>query len=476
MGQTKHLVSVDSGGSGGKMMLSALQGGVLTVEEILPFSNLPVLRDGQILVDHAALMDSLVEGLRRFAARCRLDSIGIDTWGGSYAWISDSNELLAPVYNCRSNRQHELYYRTAAQCDTEKLFRHSGVLFERHTFLSQLFYETQNGLNPSGGRFLAYPSFLVNQLTGSRVQDLSTALDSCLLNVSDLQWNEQAMQEFSLSEDLFLPVVPVGTPAGAVSESRYTGEPFFGTPVVHVAGHDTVNAIAAIPDFREDDVFVSIGTTIIVGAQSKRPVVSEAAYRSDFKNCIGLWNQYYLCTDITGFWIANQCLDHFSVNGRPATITDMISEAGKADPVTPVIDVNDPRFGGVVGDMPLLVRSICEENGEHLDMSLGGIGRCLFNSYASAIETSIKNLSGVLDLKKIRRVNIISGAVRNELLMQIIADKLKMPVSAGIPYATLVGNTYIQLAGAGLLASPDELSHLASESFPMKQYCPVQSI
>ena len=66
------------------------------------------------------------------------------------------------------------------------------------------------------------------------------------------------------------------------------------------------------------------------------------------------------------------------------------------------------------------------------------------------------------------RINIINGAVRNSLLMQMISNALGKEVYAGMEYATLTGNLLTQLYAMGEVKTVKEMRSLSAECFSMK--------
>ena len=63
------------------------------------------------------------------------------------------------------------------------------------------------------------------------------------------------------------------------------------------------------------------------------------------------------------------------------------------------------------------------------------------------------------------RINIINGAVRNSLLMQMISNALGKEVYAGMEYATLTGNLLTQLYAMGEVKTVKEMEKSFSRMF-----------
>jgi len=452
------------------MFLAGFDGKKLQIIDRYDFVNKSFYINDDMCVDIDALLDVVLEGIKIFAEKGNIDSIGIDTWGGSYVLLEKNGNIKGNVYNCRSKRQHQNYYSLLSKVDSYDLFKQSGVPFERHTVLSQLAYEISNGHSiDQETTFLLLPGYFACYLTGNKVNDASTAVDTVMTYPDGSDWNQKILNMFHIPKYICDPIVPVGTLNGQVTTDKLDRDKFHDTKVINVAGHDTMSAVVSIPDLTEGDCFVSIGTTIIVGAKTPVASTDKSTFEKGYKNCISLFGQNYLCTDITGFWIVNQCFAHFEKDGRIPEITDMI-EAAKAVHNNSYIDPTDNIFSSTYDDMPQLIRDECEKKDLKEPLNLGEIGACLFESYALAIARKIQELAEITGKKEFRKIYVISGASRNELLMQDIANALKKEIYAGIPYATLVGNLLIQLVGNNWVNDPESLNRIAANTSQLKEY------
>ena len=139
-----------------------------------------------------------------------------------------------------------------------------------------------------------------------------------LLEKNGENWNYRVLDKFGIPTAMFGPLSEPGVLKGKVTETfayRYQTEKdehpseIQGIPVITVAGHDTESALAAIPELDESKVFVSTGTSFIVGARVKKPVVTDESYRLQFKNMRGVFGTYSLCKDVPGFWILERCME-----------------------------------------------------------------------------------------------------------------------------------------------------------------------
>ena len=72
----------------------------------------------------------------------------------------------------------------------------------------------------------------------------------------------------------------------------------------------------------------------------------------------------------------------------------------------------------------------------------------------------------------IERLHVIGGGSRNDLLNQLTANAIGIPVLAGPSEATAIGNCLIQAKSAGLLTDCWEMRRLIATAFPPKEFYP----
>lgn len=73
------------------------------------------------------------------------------------------------------------------------------------------------------------------------------------------------------------------------------------------------------------------------------------------------------------------------------------------------------------------------------------------------------------------RLHVFGGGARNELLCQLTADAVGIPVIAGPTEATAVGNLLVQALALGDIASLADIRAVVRESFPVREHEPDQT-
>lgn len=89
-------------------------------------------------------------------------------------------------------------------------------------------------------------------------------------------------------------------------------------------------------------------------------------------------------------------------------------------------------------------------------------------AFAAAVRTAAE-LTGV----DVTEVHIVGGGSQNELLCQLTADRLGMPLLAGPVEATALGNVLLTARARGLVSGDlESLRALVAKRFPVRHYKP----
>ncbi|MEO3181716.1 FGGY-family carbohydrate kinase, partial [Parabacteroides distasonis] len=113
----------------------------------------------------------------------------------------------------------------------------------------------------------------------------------------------------------------------------------------------------------------------------------------------------------------------------------------------------------------------CEETGQAVPASDADYIHCIFYSLANRYKEVLEILKS-MSPHPIERLHVIGGGSRNDLLNQLTANAIGIPVLAGPSEATAIGNCLIQAKSAGLLTDCWEMRRLIATAFPPKEFYP----
>jgi rhamnulokinase len=222
-----------------------------------------------------------------------------------------------------------------------------------------------------------------------------------------------------------------------------------GIPLIAVGSHDTASAVVAVPATGPHFAYISSGTWSLAGLELTAPVLSEASRRANFTNEAGIDGTIRYLRNVTGLWLLQECLRDW---GSPS-LTPLLASAAAAKPLRFVIDPDDPVFLPP-GGMPSRIASWLTSRGLAAPSDPAETVRCVLDSLALAYRRALLTAQSLAG-QHADVVHIVGGGSRNELLCQLTADALGLPVIAGPAEATALGNALVQARAQG--AAPGSL-------------------
>jgi rhamnulokinase len=153
-----------------------------------------------------------------------------------------------------------------------------------------------------------------------------------------------------------------------------------------------------------------------------------------------------------------------------ASYDELHALAKEAEPDVPLFDPDADAFLRP-GDMPARIAAACERTGQPAPDGVGATVRSILVSLACKYRWTLERLEAVSG-REVRRIHVIGGGARNDLLCRLTADLCGREVLAGPVEATALGNVLVQARGAGELASLAELREAAAASAEPKLHEP----
>ena len=266
-------------------------------------------------------------------------------------------------------------------------------------------------------------------------------------------------------------MVDAGTVKGTVTPESASLTGIGPAKLVASVGHDSAAAVAAIPGFGKNKLYISIGTQISMGIETDEPLVSEAAYQGGFKNTGGIARRKIIYRDFSAFWLINELRAALKREGREYSFDELHSLAEEAKSLNAYIDNEYPTFNTPGGDIRVKMAEYLQQTGQAVPQTVGEWVRCIFESLALKVKYCADYLKNTLGMP-LEDAFVINGGSRNTLLVQLLSDALRLPIHAGMPYATLAGNLLTQFYADGKVSSVEEMREVAGRSFQMKEYEP----
>jgi rhamnulokinase len=237
-------------------------------------------------------------------------------------------------------------------------------------------------------------------------------------------------------------------------------------PVYASGGHDTADAVVAVPAEGRDWCYISSGTWSLMGVELDAPVINAATLAENFTNEAGAGGKVRFLKNIAGMWLLEECRAAWALEGHNFTYEELLESAAAAKPRTAVID---PDAFLEPGHMPARIAEFCRSSGQRVPLDPGEMTRVILESLAERYKqvlTSIEKLTG----RRIQVIHIVGGGSQNRLMNQLAADITGRVVIAGPVEATAIGNVLIQAMGAGAVRDLKEAREIVGRSFVVERY------
>ncbi|AKI97050.1 rhamnulokinase [Kosmotoga pacifica] len=470
----KGFLAIDIGASGGKSLLGIFDGEKLELKEIYRFPNIPVVVNGHTHWDILCLYNNVLECIKK-AARIpgiELDTVGIDTWGVDFGLLDKDGFLLGNPFHYRNMFKTNVMEHAINKVGKEWIFKRAPAQFKPFNTLYQLiaFKERQLSYLEKAHTLLMMPSLFSYFLTGEKVIEFTMATTTQLYNPFHNIWDKEILDIFGIP-DILPKIVPSGTILGTINTRNFEWLKN-DVKVVLPASHDTGSAVASIPTDDPGVMFISIGTWAVEGVILDEPMISEKVIQLNFANegCHG--RRYRLLQNITGLWLIQELLRKWKEKNHNLDYKVLEELAKNAPPFQGMIDPDSHEFQNP-DDMEVAIVKNAKELSGKTPRSNGEIVRIALEGIALKTRL-IKDQLEMLTGRKIDKVHMIGGGVKNKLLCQLIANATNLPVETGPIEGTAIGNIIVQMIASGYLRDLKEGHEIIRRSFNFEIFEPQQ--
>mgnify|MGYP006275921913 CR=1 FL=1 len=472
-------LAVDLGASGGRVVSGTFDGRLLELEEIHRFENAPVAFGGQLVWDVVRLWQEVLTGLRMAAARhgTAVSSVGVDTWGVDFSFLGADGTLLANPVCYRDARTRGMLAEAEKTVSREEMFAATGLQFMEINSLFQLLAlaKGESSVLAAAERMLMIPDLFHWLLSGVASNERTNATTSQCFDPRTGDWAFPMLERFGLPRRIFGALVEPGTDLGPLRPEVAAETGLAGVRVIVPGTHDTASAVAAVPapeppSARPDWCYVSLGTWALVGAELDGALVTEACRARNFTNEGGIGGTTRLLKNVCGLWLVQQCRASWMRSGQEWSWDQLTQLAAEAPALATLVDPNDPSLVAPA-DMPEAIRTLARAAGEPVPESTGAVVRTALESVAAAIARTLDELDGLLG-RRVGRVHVVGGGVKNRLLCQWIADATDRPVLAGPVEATAIGNLLVQLSSREGAVDLRAVRAVVRDTFEIVRYEP----
>jgi rhamnulokinase len=482
---THHYIACDLGAESGRVILGTFREGLLTLKEIHRFSNDPIRVEKSLCWDAPRIFAELKIGLSCVAQHLKdvgdkaAESLSVDSWGVDYVLMDSQDAPLALPFHYRDPRT-TAPYAEATEKASETIFAETGIQFMPINTLYQLLAHRQQEPEQinQAKHLLLMADYFQFLLSGIGVAERSLASTTQCYNPQTMRWAQGLLEHFDLPESLFPPLVESGTILGPVLPEIASETGLGSVLVLATCSHDTAAAVAAVPaekgpDGKNDWAYLSSGTWSLLGVELPEPLINDRVRDANFTNEAGYGGGIRFLKNIAGLWIVQECRRDWRTDGTSYSYEELTEMATEATPFRSLIRPDDVRFLGA-GEMTLKICAYCRETGQSVPETPGQFIRCILESLALSYRQTIEQIENLTG-RKLRRLHIVGGGSRNNLLNQFAADATGHDVLVGPVEATAIGNLLLQALTLGHLNSLADLRRTVRASFPIRPFVPTDA-
>lgn len=472
----RAFLAFDLGAESGRAVVGVLDGGRLTLKEVHRFINRPVRISGRLYWNVPQMFQELKTGLLKGVTEYPyIESIGIDTWGVDFGFVTKNKELVGLPVCYRDHRTDNVPEKLFKIIPKEKLYSLTGIQIMQINSIFQL-YSMMLEDSPffkSIYKLLFMPDLFNFMFTGKVFTEFSIATTSQLYDPVKSQWSEEIFDSLKLPIEIMPEILDTGIELGNILlEIKEELGLERDITVIAPAEHDTGSAVAAVPAFSDNWAYISSGTWSLMGVEIKEPIITKESMNANFTNEGGVNRTFRFLKNITGLWLLQGCRRAWEKRGYNLSYSDIVKMAEESKPFECFIDPDDPLFLNPP-DMPEAIRNFCRKTNQKVPETKGSIARCVFESLAFKYREVFDTLKGLLK-KDINVLHIVGGGSQNTLLSQFTANVLNVNVYTGPVEATAMGNIMVQAIVRGAIKDLEEGRGIVKNSFERVVYEPLE--
>ena len=223
----------------------------------------------------------------------------------------------------------------------EEIFEASGVQFMQINSLYQ-WYAMKLLASPAlrvAKKLLFMPDLFNYWLTGVARAERTIASTSQFYDPRKGAFAGGMLKKLGLDASILAEVVDPGTRLGPLLPDIAEFSGLGAVPVYASGGHDTADAVVAVPaQSGHDWCYISSGTWSLMGVELDEPVIDAATLAENFTNEAGACGKIRFLRNIAGMWLLEECRAAWALEGHNFTYEELMESAAAAKPRTAVID------------------------------------------------------------------------------------------------------------------------------------------
>ena len=129
------------------------------------------------------------------------------------------------------------------------------------------------------------PDLINYFLTGESYAEMTIASTTQLFELENKKYSNDILENYEIDKSIFPEVIEPGKVVGSTKNSKLESLRKFDIPVISTASHDTASAVLLTKAYTDSEtLFLSCGTWSLIGCLSKKPIITEEAFKDSLTN------------------------------------------------------------------------------------------------------------------------------------------------------------------------------------------------
>ena len=442
----RAMIAIDLGAESCRVSLLRWLNGLPEIELVHRHANAPVSHNGELRWDLGQITQQLDVGLRKCTeiASEGIRSIAADGWAVDYVRLNQNRSAIADPFCYRDERTIRSQAEVWKRISPAHLRSITGTEMSRINTLYQLCADPDDLQEKP---WLNLPEYVLHRLGGRAVAEYTNATHTQLVDAEKRSWSSEIFEAVGLVMTAAPPIVRPGTVIGKLTGRDLDLRALEGAELIAPACHDTASAIAGIADSGDDWAYISSGTWSLVGTVLNEPSNGAEAQAADFTNLGAVGGRICFHKNVNGMWLLRQCMAGWTAE-IDWTVPELIKAAERLPPPGGLLNVDDPDLL-LPGEMPARINRQLQRRGLQ-PVAEGAeaapeMTSLILHSLAARYGEIVNSLAQITG-KKLRRMYIVGGGSRNNLLNRLTATATGLEVQCGAVESATIGNFAVQLA------------------------------
>lgn len=439
------VLAFDMGATSIRGIVGYIEGDRLVTKEVMRMAHSIKERDSRLYWDWAAILDKIVNTI---VENKDVSCIGIDTWGVDFGLIDDNGELIGTPLSYRDEKYK--IGRKAAQSlisDLE-IFKNSGnqLMTINTVFQLMTLKELNKEAYKKADRLLMMPDLVFYMLTGKKVGEETIWSTTGLYDMAKGKISDTIFERLGLKKELVPDIVKAGEFVGNTKDSRIEALRELSIDVIPVCTHDTASALLMTESFLDKDtMFLSCGTWSLIGSVVDKCIISEEAYENNLTNELGFNSKPMFFKNITGLYLLEK---------YKGQLEKRLGRLIKFDEITAYVKSSNGKYSLIDMDKEIFAREgidVKEEIDKDIKIHGGSIPEDDFDYFAIIYESMVEKYTEVKSHiekilnKKFKKLHMIGGGAKSDILTSMIAKKMGVSLKAGPYESSALGNILLCL-------------------------------